>query len=363
MNNKRLSKEIWVILSACSKALSRESNIFSISLNRNHVVLANKYHGKGINRDRLSFALKWCIDNGFLIFYKGYKSQISCYELTDKMLERFSTKSLGKMVIRPKEDLVVVKNDKKEIIQSKISGITSSRSLVKKYNTFLDKQDIRLNNIKCSPEYKRIFNNNLNCGGRWYTFGGFQSLPSENRRFITINSNQTTEVDFKSIHPNILYTLEGIDKGSTFDPYSLSGLCLEGSPQQIRALAKGSLLRLMNSKTVGLAYNSVRLYCSEIKFPYNKGLEKQVIDELINNNAEIKDYLLSEDIWKELQYLDSSITESIIKSFLDEDKVILPWHDSYVVCQQEQEFLIEVMKSSWKEVLGTDINFKYKVEF
>ena len=72
MNYPKIDKEVWVILSACSKAISRGSNIFSISLNRNHVVRANKYHKKGINRDRLSSALKWCIDNEYLVFYKGY---------------------------------------------------------------------------------------------------------------------------------------------------------------------------------------------------------------------------------------------------------------------------------------------------
>ncbi len=363
MDNKRLSKEIWVILSACSKTIKRDSKIFSISLNRNHVTLANKYHNKGINRDRLSYALKWCIDNGYLIYYKGYKTQISCYEITDKMLNHFNSVKLGKIISRPKEDLIIVKDDKKNIINTKIAGITSRRSLVKEYNTFIDKQLVHIDNVRCTPEYKRIFNNNLSNGGRWYTFGGFQSLPSLKRRDITINYNKTTEVDYKSIHPNMLYTLEGVTKDESFDPYNMESLKVDCTFNQKRQLAKGCLLRLMNSKSLGLAYNSIRSYCKDLKIPYNKGLEKLIVDALISNNQEIKEYLLTKDIWKELQYLDSSITENIISLFLEEDKVVLPWHDSYLVVLSDQDMLIGTMKDSWRKVLGSDANFKYKVEF
>jgi hypothetical protein len=56
---------------------------------------------------------------------------------------------------------------------------------------------------------RRVFNNgSWEDGGRFYG-GWWQAIPKKYRRHIQIEGKQTVEWDYSSIHPTILYAMEG----------------------------------------------------------------------------------------------------------------------------------------------------------
>ena len=86
----------------------------------------------------------------------------------------------------------------------------------------------------------RVFNNGtLDDGGRFYG-GWWQNIPSHNRKRITINWHPTVEVDYSSMHPNMLYAMEGTSAPT--DCYALDGF-----PVEHRNLLKTTFQKLLNA--------------------------------------------------------------------------------------------------------------------
>ena len=80
----------------------------------------------------------------------------------------------------------------------------------------------------------RVFNNGkLTNGGRFYG-GWWQNIKKDYRRAITINGGTTAELDYSSLHPSMLYALEG--KTPPDDCYALDGF-----PKAHRDLLKKDL--------------------------------------------------------------------------------------------------------------------------
>jgi len=59
-----------------------------------------------------------------------------------------------------------------------------------------------------------------------------------------------------------------------------------------------------------------------------------------------------------LQYKDSRIAERILKHFTRKHTVCLCIHDSFIVMQQYQDELIEVMYREYKRIIGFDCEVK-----
>jgi hypothetical protein len=57
--------------------------------------------------------------------------------------------------------------------------------------------------------YRAFNNGSFDQGGRFYG-PWWQRVPSERRKFITINWLPTRELDYSNLHPAMLYAMEGI---------------------------------------------------------------------------------------------------------------------------------------------------------
>lgn len=80
-----------------------------------------------------------------------------------------------------------------------------------------------------------MFTYNWQRGGRLYG-GWWQGLTEDDRRLLTIDGEPTVEIDFRNLHPLLLYRLTG--KQLDIDPYRL--------PPYSRDLCKETFQRLMN---------------------------------------------------------------------------------------------------------------------
>ena len=86
----------------------------------------------------------------------------------------------------------------------------------------------------------RSFKGDWSSGGRLYG-GWWMSVERHRRPYITIDGVPTVELDYKTLHPRLLYHREGLPLN--FDPYTLPALPSE----RVRELGKRTFNRLLNT--------------------------------------------------------------------------------------------------------------------
>jgi len=204
---------------------------------------------------------------------------------------------------------------------------------------------------------RRIFNNNKwNNGGRFY--GGFwQRVPSEYRPFIRIDGKRTIEVDYSAHHPVLLYARKGINywKDIETDPYIIEQKAPYDHPVWQRDILKILLLTALNCSNDMEAIRAARAEIYEDHRDKLRGIRLEdniLIDALAalrEKHRPIKD-LIARGRGIELQYLDSQISEQIIKEFTKDNIPVLCVHDSYIVWEEYANDLHEVVNDAWRKL-------------
>jgi hypothetical protein len=188
---------------------------------------------------------------------------------------------------------------------------------------WLDLQPVEL-------ELTRKFKFDYNSGGRLYCIA--QNLPKVTRRTLTVNGNPTVELDFKSLHPTMLYHFAGLDAPE--DCYLI--------PNAKRENIKQVLLTALNAKTRQGAKQSV-VNTLEVKHDEAERLMKacEVLHEPISQHF----YCSS---WRRLQYLDGSITMDTLSDLASHGIPALPIHDSYIVEVKHEGRLKDAMSRAYQ---------------
>jgi hypothetical protein len=91
---------------------------------------------------------------------------------------------------------------------------------------------------------------------------------------------------------------------------------------------------------------------NQLEVPPDEQIERMVA-RFDAAHDRINKYFCS-DIGLKLQYLDSQITSDILDYFLEREIPVLPIHDSYIVAEQCEEELYEVMKEKYRDHMGFD---------
>lgn len=219
-------------------------------------------------------------------------------------------------------------------------------------NNKLDKKnlvDFGIEKLYFQTQYNylhRVFNkSSFNYGGRFY--GGFHlQLPRELRKYILINGEPTVELDYSAQHIRMIYHMEKI--AYVEDPYL--ALCENEDERKIYKLV---LLVAINAPDEKTAVNGIR-----------DALRKARIDCSLTNES-ILGYLekfkgghpfiakyLNTGIGLTLQNLDSKIAEIILMTMTEHEIPCLPVHDSFIVPEKHEDFLMTAMKDSYEEVMG-----------
>ena len=195
----------------------------------------------------------------------------------------------------------------------------------------------------------RVFNNGrFDEGGRFYG-GEYQSLSEEQRKEILINGNPTIELDYKALHPRMIYHLEGIDyKG---DPYRavISAECLRDAVKKMMQI----MINADNEREAIYAFEDYLDENPDIKnIVYENGLDGRELLRLIKDKHKRIENYFNTGIGVELQYRDSKIAERILKYFTKKEIVCLCVHDSFIVERQYKDELYEIMKKEYKREMG-----------
>lgn len=186
----------------------------------------------------------------------------------------------------------------------------------------------------------RVFTGNYRSGGRFYG-GWWMGVPSKLRPYITIDGQPVVELDYKTLHPRLLFNRERIPL--TFDPYILS----EWNSPEMRALGKRTVNRLLNRKVkktkdrlnVRPEEGDEDILPSGVSFAEYR-------DKLIDSLADISgSFGIGAGV--ALQYEDSELALAIMTKMEDAEIAVLSVHDSFIVQRQHEQALRNAMERAF----------------
>lgn len=198
---------------------------------------------------------------------------------------------------------------------------------------------------------RRIFSReSLDCGGRLY--GHFvQSLPQTLRRRLRFNGEPTVEVDFRSIHPALLYAAEGLPLPSG-DLYTL-----DAPPfirPDLRRICKTLLLVTINARTERGAIMAARRELMGDGIAVNYQELRALLDGLKIKHRAIA-HRFGSDAGIRLQRTDSDIAVAICLRMARQGVPCVPVHDSFIVPAARLADLEQAMLEEAVRVTGLAI--------
>ncbi|MBS1495078.1 MAG: hypothetical protein JST55_16350 [Bacteroidetes bacterium] len=179
------------------------------------------------------------------------------------------------------------------------------------------------------------------------------TLRNELRAELYINGKPTIELDYKSLHPKMLYDLRQIKLPSNFDPYEVRANLTKDQ----RSAYKRLFLVMINAKDKNGAINAFGDKIRDDEDLFNTvGDNKfktrlQMVDELIAHNKQIEEDLFTEKC-HELTNHDSNMAHEILMSFAKRGILVLCIHDSFVIDEQYEDELRMKMEEVYKGKFG-----------
>jgi hypothetical protein len=193
----------------------------------------------------------------------------------------------------------------------------------------------------------RIFaNGSFREGGRFYR-GWWQNVPSEYRKFITIDEGVTTEYDFSQLSPHMLYFAYNHKLGEE-DAY---GRVLDGEHRDVVKKAFNAMVQSrspLNRKPTSLNIDDLDMSWGELR------------QRILEAHKPIKDLFFC-GTGNKLQFVDSCIAESVMLHFAKQNLVALPVHDSFIMREQYAGELEEAMRRGFYNEFQADIPLKREV--
>ena len=206
-----------------------------------------------------------------------------------------------------------------------------------------DKEPIDLS----SRTLVRVFSNgSFKQGGRFYR-GWWQNIPSDYRKYITLDSKKTTEYDFSQLNPHMIYHRYGYELGSE-DAYDrvFDGLHRDTVKEAFNAMIQAST-PLRNCPT-NINIDQLGISWTDLK------------ERILDAHKPITD-LFFKGLGNQLQFEDSCMAESVMLQFTKIDAPALPVHDSFIMHHGYGGELEEAMKRAYYERFNEDIKIKEEI--
>lgn len=190
----------------------------------------------------------------------------------------------------------------------------------------------------------RVFNDGrFDLGGRFYG-GWWINEKRANRHLITINRQQTVELDYSAFHLRMCNHLSGLAVPDKGDLYAIPGL------EEMRKAVKYTFMILLNLED-GRRMPSK----DEIKATLTGSWDISKLRKAVEKHySEIGDWLGSGK-GKQLQFIDSKIACEVLDTLAAAKIVALPVHDSFIVAKQHQNTLREAMMNAYTKVMAHEL--------
>ena len=196
----------------------------------------------------------------------------------------------------------------------------------------------------------RIFSNGrFDHGGRFYR-AWWHNVPSEYRKYITIDGKQTCEYDFSQLNPHMAYFLRGAKMGDE-DAYDR---VFDGEHRDIVKEAFNAMIQA----STNLTHKPKKLDLNDVDLDWPT-LKQAILDA----HKPIADVFF-QGHGNHLQYIDSCIAENVMLNFIRaDDAPVLPVHDSFIMHYAYGELgaLEEEMRRAFHGHFKKDINVKSEI--
>jgi hypothetical protein len=173
-------------------------------------------------------------------------------------------------------------------------------------------------------------------GGRVYS--RFQNMPKAVRAELTINGEQTVELDFKANHLMMLVALSGLKPPE--DPYLTIAYLAGQSREKVKAFINTSL----SAANATQAFNACK------KDRINKALFLEL--EAATKTA-FPDVPLYQGFGVYLQSLEGQVALNIMAEGARNGIPVLPVHDSFITTKNNELWLRDMMIKQWKQQVDT----------
>ena len=303
---------------------------------------------------------------------KKWIQEVSDTEIVQRQLgELVRVQVKGKKVYDPKTNRT---RSKTEQLDYEDSDLTNElRSNLKALNDFIDSAFV---NVwlpdetyerafhKCNyyqKQYYCVFNDpEFSKGGRFY--GHFiQQIKKRYRPYITINHEATEELDYKGLHPNIMYNQAGAEMEG--DPYLLD---VDFYNNSMRKSVKRIFSIMSNCVSIEQAKRAIK---EQVEKGKDGKKPKIILLEELDVNYQIetiinalldKHHLIADRFFQQvpagwaLQLLDSKITMGVmLEMMLVHKAVALSIHDSFIV----QLKYLNALKTAMVEVYKREVGY------
>lgn len=368
--------------------VSRDSNSYNTDVIYNGQIMNFKIGYQGMTK-----WLDFLEEQNLIISHKGYfvdsKNKENGYILfTDRLLSMINTHvDKSKLKFKLLENVLVLRDiDGQDLPFRRTKEIKTMIDLINSYNKFMSEQQVTLYGEKLTTEIHRSFSrSSFDKGGRYYSSGkGIQQINKADRLKVLINNENIVELDYKALHPSILFEKKGIILDENFDVYGgeagqflfyvntdyvLKRREYDKKYNPVRNFLKKSLLILINGREESqVIFKINQLLAEDKKYEEKDRLFEGIVDPdaetaiefLKEHNYLISDYFHS-DAGIDLQKVDSDILSMIIEYCVQREIPILTVHDSVIVQQKFAGELITVMKESYKTVVGSNNNCRIEV--
>lgn len=331
-----------------------------------------------LHQPELLKCFNWLIDNKYLELTKKAHQDKSgkwtpaAYTLTKKWLNLASQISpykerqeqlLQSITRNPIAPLVELRKDGKRMRFNHHPEKWLWLQRIKAYNERLESHQIRLKGEILSPvvfSITRIFNDgSFDRGGRYYSSA--QGFKSQLRLLLSIDNEPVIEVDYKGLHPSLLYQRAGLPEPIQ-DAYTIAGYP--------RKLVKKAFNILINRRKNAPATNSLIFYLNknkqqyvDDKYPVAPTIDKpycEALERAIRDHHKPIEHFFCTGVGLELQNHDSLLCGAIFDYFLIKTgSIVLAVHDSFIVKQSDIPQLAEAIRYA-EATVARQLNTQYR---
>lgn len=340
----------------------------------NILVNRNRYHGKSryspVFTPELLAAFKWMIEEGFLKLVDKHQQVDdkwipAAYRLTSKFIyytpprgpdgsiDKDFDRGVKRSIVRNKVSPFVEVRDGEGVARQRLPKSAEKDLTIKRlqvYDKRLSDHTFTVLGNVISPyifSLTRIYKNNYETGGRYYSH--FQGKSSQYRLSIQIDGEYVAEIDYKSLHPLLLYQLVGVTPPE--DPYDTEG-------EFPRSVAKKAFQILINRTKAGPATDSLRYWLNRHRAKKKKDPDdwkgynirvtnswcERLESTLRERLAPIAHYF-SQGVGLQLQHYDSMLVSHVIDYFqVKARSLVIPIHDSFLVKQSDLKHVFEALR-------------------
>lgn len=400
----RSEKEVWTLITNTARAL--KIGAAGLSIPKTTTAYAN--NDRGISYRKMKIVLDRLTEQGYLLYLKGgvtkwcaEKETIqSVYLFTDSYLKLWNGIDLSKEIAVLKDSVVVRdRATKKEKSTKGMTGIAEITKGVDAYNELLSETKICVDGVALpTQQYFRCFIDDIRHGGRWFcSGGGIQTMKKELRQLITINDEETCELDFASLHASIILSdiyKEDPDLVTPFigkDLYAANSNVSEfvkvdkdkveyyrakynkSDHDPVRNMIKQAVVIVLNAKNlvsasgalVGKWRDDLQKEEKDQKFyglvPYKKKSNGLLDFSGLNFIRGVLEYMYplqeyaGKDLGVKLMFIESQMISYVLDVLRSEGEIALSEHDSLVVPVRIKQHTKELMREAYSNIVGNDV--------